>query len=149
MKIYIAADHRGFERKELLKEQLDKLGLSLFDLGDTKLNPDDDFTEFAQNACMAVLADESEGVESKAILICGSGQGMAMAANRFRGIRACLAFSEHQAMAARREENSNVLCLSSEHLNLEKSLSIVESWLNAKFLTEQRYIRRIEELDRL
>jgi len=149
MNIYIAADHRGFERKELLKEQLSKAGIKTIDLGDTKLNTEDDFTEFAQNACMAVLADESAAPEARAILICGSGQGMVMAANRFRGIRACLAFSEHQAMAAKREEDSNVLCLSSEHLNLEKSLSIVESWLNAKFLPEQRYIRRIEELDKL
>jgi ribose 5-phosphate isomerase B len=149
MNIYIAADHRGFERKELLKEHLKKAGLKIIDLGDTKLNADDDFTEFAQDACLAVLADESDKTEARGILICGSGQGMMMAANRFRGIRACLAFSEHQAMAARREEDSNVLCLSSEHLNLEKTISIVESWLKTKFLREQRYIRRIEQLDKL
>lgn len=149
MKIYIAADHRGFERKELLKEQLEKLKFKVVDLGDTKFDANDDFTEFAQNVCMAVLADEAEEIDVRGILICGSGQGMAMAANRFRGIRACLAFSEHQAMAARREEDSNVLCLSSEHLTLEKTISIVEFWLNTKFLKQQRYIRRIYELDRL
>lgn len=119
------------------------------DVGDVKLNPDDDFTEFVQKACLAILADDHQDGEPLGILICGSGQGMAMAANRYRGVRAALAFTEHQAMASRREEDSNVLCLSAEALSLEQSINIIKAWLGTDFSGEQRYIRRINQLDEL
>lgn len=150
-KVYIGADHRGFERKQILKSELLKLNLDIEveDVGDTKLNLDDDFTEFVQKACLAILADDHQDGEPKAILICGSGQGMAMGANRYRGIRAALAFTEHQAMATRKDEDSNVLCLSSESLSLEQSINIIKAWLSTEFSGEQRYVRRIEQLDAL
>lgn len=149
LKLYIAADHRGFERKNLLKEAISFTNLRLIDLGPTKLNPEDDFVDYAQDAALHILGDETEGYDSLGILICGSGQGMCMASNRFRGIRACLPMTEHQAIASKREDDSNILCLSADSLNLEKSIAIVEAWLESSFSFKQRYIRRIEKLDQL
>ncbi|HMS31936.1 MAG TPA: RpiB/LacA/LacB family sugar-phosphate isomerase [Candidatus Saccharibacteria bacterium] len=151
IKIYIGADHRGFERKQILKHELLKFDsiVEIEDVGDYKPNPDDDFTEFAQKACLAVLANDSHGAPALAILICGSGQGMAMAANRYRGIRAALPYTEHQAIAAKREEDNNVLCLSSGYLSLEQSINIIKAWVETKFLPKERYLRRISQLDEL
>jgi ribose 5-phosphate isomerase B len=151
VKIYIGADHRGFERKQILKHELLKLKLvaEVEDIGGNKFDPNDDFTEFAQKVCLGVLANDHHNAPVLGILICGSGQGMAIAANRHRGIRASLPFTEYQAISAKKEENNNVLCLSSEYLSLEQSINIIKAWLDTKFSGEDRYLRRISQLDEL
>jgi RpiB/LacA/LacB family sugar-phosphate isomerase len=86
MKIYLGSDHRGFMLKEKVFAYLVKNGYDVQDVGGVELNPDDDFPQFAQAAALKVIGDDSE--DPRAILICGGGQGMCMAANRFKGIRA-------------------------------------------------------------
>lgn len=147
MKIYIGADHNGFDYKQRLIELLVKTGHEVVDEGDQALNLDDDYPQFAGRVVNAVLADAN--TDSKGILICGSGQGMCIAANRFKGIRASLCWSVDEAQAARNDDNSNVLCLSSRFTSLEDAEKIINAWLNTAFASAPRFIRRLTELDKL
>jgi ribose 5-phosphate isomerase B len=147
MKLYLGADHNGFDYKRKLADFLERSGYEVIDVGDDKPNPDDDFPQFAGQAVNALLADSDK--TSRAILICGSGQGMCMAANRFKGIRAALAWSVEEARASRNDDDSNVLCLSSRYSSIEDVKPIVMTWLATPFAGAPRFTRRIQELDNL
>ncbi len=95
MKIFIGADHNGFELKGKLMEYLQTRGYEVVEAGNATLDPNDDFTQFASQAAKSLLG--SGDPEAKAILICGSGQGMCMAANRFKGVRASLIWNGNEA----------------------------------------------------
>ena len=109
MKIYLGSDHRGFLLKEKVFAYLAKNGYDVEDVGGVELNPDDDFPQFAQAAALKVIGDDSK--DPRAILICGGGQGMCMAANRFKGIRASVIWDAFEAKMTRNDNDSNVLCL--------------------------------------
>jgi ribose 5-phosphate isomerase B len=147
MKIYIGADHNGFEMKAALERILRHSGHEVVDAGDVKRDPDDDFPQFAGRAVSQLLGDKDP--EAKAILICGSGQGMCMAANRFKGIRASLCWNLTEARASRNDDDSNVLCLSAKSLDADKAQAIVSTWLNTPFAGAPRYKRRIKQMDNL
>lgn len=146
MKIYIGADHAGFEFKEQIVDFLTRSGHEVVDTGDAKLDPNDDFPQFAGRAVSAMLADKSP---AQGILICGSGQGMCMAANRFKGIRASLCWSVDEARSGRNDDDSNVLCLSGRSLQLKDAEAIVTTWLATPFAGAARFKRRIKEMDEL
>jgi ribose 5-phosphate isomerase B len=148
MNIYIGADHNGFERKAKLSEYLQKNGYQVVDEGDLSQRPEDDFPQFASRVVNAMRGDEDPS-QARGILICGSGQGMCMAANRYRGIRACLAFDQEEARSARNDDDSNVLCLSARSLDFDTTLGIVHAWLMTPFAGASRFKRRIQELDEL
>jgi ribose 5-phosphate isomerase B len=145
--IYIGADHNGFEFKRELVRFLRGGGYTVVDGGDATLNTDDDFPEFAARVVSLMKADKDSG--ARGILICGSGQGMCMAANRFRGIRASLCWSVEEARAARNDDDSNILCLPSRYLSLEQIELIVTTWLATAFAGASRFKRRIRALDEL
>jgi ribose 5-phosphate isomerase B len=147
MKIYIGADHNGFERKAQLTEYLRRSGYEVVDEGDKTLHPLDDYPQFAARVVSAMRADN--GPDTRGILICGSGQGMCMAANRFKGIRAALAFDQEEARSARNDDDSNVLCLSARSLDFDTTLGIVHAWLMTPFAGANRFKRRIAEMDEL
>lgn len=147
MKIYIGSDHNGFAYKQQLVELLKKVGHEVIDEGDSVNNPDDDFPEFAGKTVTALLADPDPA--ARAILICGSGQGMCMAANRFKGIRAALCWNEEEAKASRNDDDSNVLCLSSRYISLHETENIINVWLNTAFAGAPRFVRRNQALDQL
>lgn len=147
MKIVMAADHNGFYLKNELSKELNKLGYEIDDAGDSQFDPKDDFPLFAARAVNELLA--MGGGDNRAILICGSGQGMCMAANRFKGIRAALAWDTEEAVASRNDDDSNVLCLPSRVLTAEDALVIAKSWLETDFAKAPRFVRRINELDSL
>jgi ribose 5-phosphate isomerase B len=147
MKIYIGADHNGFELKEKLERFLKHSGHEVVDAGDVKRDPDDDFPQFASRAVSLLLGDSDD--DAKAILICGSGQGMCMAANRFKGIRASLCWNLTEARLARNDDDANVLCLSARSLDSEAGQAIVSTWLSTPFAGAPRYKRRIQQLDNL
>lgn len=149
MKIYLGADHNGFEYKQKLSEYLKKTGYEVVDEGDTALSPEDDFPQFAGKVVNAMRGDSLDANETRGILICGSGQGMCMAANRFRGIRASLCWDQEEARAARNDDDSNVLCLSSRYLGYDTTAGIVHTWLMTPFAGAPRFKRRIQELDEL
>jgi ribose 5-phosphate isomerase B len=147
MKIFIGADHNGFELKAKLIDFLRRSGHEVIDSGDQKFDPNDDFPQFAGRVVSALLADDDR--DAKGILICGSGQGMCMAANRFKGIRASLCWNMHEARAARNDDDANVLCLSARSTDPEKAQAIVTAWLTTPFAGATRFKRRIMELDDL
>lgn len=147
MKIYIGADHNGFALKRQLEDFLRRSGHEVIDKGDVKLNPDDDFPQFAGRVVSALLAGDDR--DARGLLVCGSGQGMCMAANRFKGIRASLCWNLTEARLARNDDDSNVLCLSARSLEADKAQAIVSTWLSTPFAAAPRYLRRLQQLDDL
>jgi ribose 5-phosphate isomerase B len=147
VKIYIGADHNGFRFKQLLVDFLKQSGYELVDDGDAALDQNDDFPQYAAKVVGSLRADPDTG--SRGILICGSGQGMCMAANRFKGIRASICWNVEEARSARNDDDSNILCLSSRYLTIEETKPIVMAWLVTAFAGAGRFKRRIRELDEL
>lgn len=147
MKIYLGADHNGFAYKKSLTAFLVKSGYDVVDAGDVKQDPADDFPQFAQRAVRQLLSDKTGA--ARAILVCGSGQGMAMAANRFKGIRAALCWNISEARSSRNDDNSNVLCLSAQNTTLEAAEAIINTWLATPFAGAARFKRRLKELDEI
>jgi len=149
MKIFLGSDHNGFHLKERIFAYLSKHGYEVVDVGDKSLDPADDFPEFAQMAALKVLG-EDEG-SARAILLCGGGQGMAMAANRFRGIRASVVWDAYEAKMTRNDNDSNVLCIPSRILDSEAAewQGILETWLNTPFAGAVRFKRRNAQIDEL
>ena len=149
MKIYLGADHQGFAMKEKVFAYLAKRNYDVEDVGDKELDPADDFPEFAQLAAMKVIGDESN--DPRAILLCGGGQGMCIAANRFRGIRASVIWDAYEAKMTRNDNDSNVLCLPARVLQHddEEWQQIVDTWLETPFADAPRYRRRNAQIDEL
>lgn len=148
MKIYLGADHQGFYLKEKVFAYLAKHGYDVEDVGDKELDPSDDFPDFAQLAATKVIGDTDK--DPRAILLCGGGQGMAIAANRFRGIRAAVIWDAYEAKMTRNDNDSNVLCLPSRIFDGEDDATwqgIVETWLNTPFAGAARYKRRNAQID--
>lgn len=148
MKIYVGSDHRGFELKQKLTTYLKDQGYDVKDEGDNRLDPNDDFPQFANKVVSRVLASDEK--DPRGILICGSGQGMCMAANRYKGIRAALGYSAKAAKESRNDDDSNILCLPAEDIkDKTEAHSIVETWLRTPFAGASRFVRRNKELDNL
>lgn len=147
MQIFLGSDHNGLTLKRHLKEFLLRSGYEVIDEGNDKLNPNDDFPVFAARVVTNMLA--SDETEPMGILICGSGQGMCMAANRYRGIRASLCWNVKEARAARNDDNSNILCLSSSSTSQKQAEEITNVWLSTTFAQAPRFIRRLKELDEI
>lgn len=149
MTVYIGSDHQGFELKEKIKKYLEKSNRKYFDVGNEVLDKDDDFTDYAKIACLKILADEDP--KSKAILVCGGGQGMAMAANRFNGIRAAVIWDENEAKLARHDNDANVMALPAHILKDKdsKTKRIVDTFLDSRFSGAMRYKRRNNQLDEI
>ena len=148
MKIFLGADHQGFHLKEKIELYLVKRGYSVTDIGSKELDPNDDFPQFAQIAATKVLG-EDEKTDPRAILICGGGQGMCMAANRFNGIRASVIWDAREAKMTRHDNDSNVLCLPARVLDDDAELwkDIIDTWLATPFANAPRFRRRNRELD--
>jgi ribose 5-phosphate isomerase B len=146
MKVFLGADHNGFDMKQKLAQALIRGGYEVVDEGDTARKPDDDFPVFAARVVHAMRA---AGEDSRGILICGSGQGMCMAANRFKGIRASLIWEVAEAHAARNDDDSNILCLPARSIRDDEAVKIADAWLATPFAGAPRFKRRIKELDQL
>lgn len=147
MKIFIGADHNGFAYKKELTSYLTHAGHEVVDCGDTKHDPDNDFPMYAAKVSQAVLSDKDD--TAKGIVICGSGQGVAMAANRFKGIRASLCWNLEEARLSRNDDDANVLCLSASQMDMQTVRGVVHTWLATPFAGAPRFVRRINQLDQL
>ncbi len=143
MILYIGADHGGFELKELLKKFLKDSGYTVNDMGNDHYDENDDYPDFAKFVAGKVTADL---YNSKGILICKSGVGVDIVANRYPEIRSVLATSPDHAMASRRDEDTNVLSLAAEYLDPERAKQIVSAWLQESFSDEERHKRRLEKV---
>lgn len=149
MKIYLGADHGGFHLKETIEDYLKKSGYEVVDEGNHELDPEDDYPQFAAKVAASVLA--SDDSDPRGIIICKSSQGVAMAANRFKGIRASVVWDAYEARLTREHNDSNVLCLSGRLMQDNPALwqGILETWLGTPFSRAARHHRRVRELDNL
>lgn len=141
--IYLGTDHRGLQLKEELKKFLAEQGFEAEDLGAFEYNKDDDYPDFA--ATVASKVAENLSVH-KGILLCGSGHGVDIVANKFKGIRAALCFNPQVAAQSREHEDANVLVLASDWLESAEAKDIVTVWLGKSFSGEERHIRRINKI---
>jgi len=128
---------------------LAKRGYEIEDIGDKELDPGDDFPEFAQMAALKIIGDES--ADPRAILLCGGGQGMCIAANRFRGIRAVVIWDAYEAKMSRNDNDSNVLCLPARVLKNDETTwkNILDTWLETPFAGAVRFKRRNAQIDEI
>lgn len=143
MKIVIGADHAGFEDKEKVKKELDEMGVGYEDVG-TNSTESVDYPIYAQKVAEKVASGEAE----KGILICGSGNGMQIAANKIHGIRAALAWNEETARLARQHNDANVLSVPARMIPFEEVTKIIKSYLAADF-EGGRHARRVDEITEL
>mgnify|MGYP000887362447 FL=1 len=151
MRVYLGADHQGFFLKNKVRDYLTKAGYQITDYSNEELDPDDDFPKYAKLAAKRVV-DEKDDTDV-AILVCGGGQGMCMAANRIKGVRAIVASSVEDATYGRNDNDANVLCLPARVLDREYNIplwrDIIDAFMNTPFAGAERYIRRNRELDQL
>ncbi len=142
--LYIASDHRGYQLKKYLARYLDKqLHLSVEDMGPTEYVATDDLQDFAIPLAKNVLKNP----ENRGILICGSGQGMCMTANRFNGIHAIMGYSIEAAEMGRRHGNGNIICLAADVLSEEHAAAIVKKFLETEFDNDERLLRRLHKMN--
>ena len=140
-KIFLGADHAGFKLKEEIKKFLDKERYKYEDLGVLTDKNSADYPETALK--VAQKAAQSGG---RGILICGTGTGETIVANKVRGIRAANCFNEFTAKMSREHNNSNVLCLGARVIDKNLAKKITKTWLETSFSKEERHIRRINQI---
>ena len=141
--LYIGSDHRGYNLKKTLKIYLKELNYVLEDLGAGELIPDDDYPDYALAVAQKVAENPSE---NRGILLCGSGVGVDVVANKIKGIRSALCFNVKQAQICRNDDNTNVLSLSADFISEDLAKEIVKIWLETPFSGLDRHIRRVEEI---
>ncbi|PIR06489.1 MAG: ribose-5-phosphate isomerase [Candidatus Komeilibacteria bacterium CG11_big_fil_rev_8_21_14_0_20_36_20] len=140
-KIYLGADHAGFKLKEAIKKYFDQKKITYQDLGNYKFQPDDDYPDLAKKVAKKINKN------NLGILICGSGQGMVMTANKFKNVRAALGYSIKAAGISRQDNDSNLLCLAGWFLTKKQALKIIEVWLNTSFSNLARHKRRVRKIN--
>lgn len=140
--IYIGADHRGFELKEKIKNWLSEWGYGYEDTGAFLYDKNDDYPDFAKNVAEKVL----QSPDSRGILICGSGVGVAIAANKIKNVRAGTAINAKQIKDSISDEDTNVLAVSADYISENEAKEIVKSFLETKFSGEERHVRRINKI---
>jgi len=136
----VGSDHAGFRLKERIKNFLNEKGMEFYDVGPEK-EDSVDYPDFAEKVAEAISKGEAE----RGILICGSGLGMTIVANKFKGVRATLCHDEYTAKMSRAHNDSNLLTLGSRVLEEEKALRIVEIWLTTPF-EGGRHLKRLEKI---
>lgn len=143
-KVYIASDHAGFIKKNELVEILSK-NFDVVDLGPKNLDPNDDYPIYAQKVAESVADNKN----SFGILVCKSGEGMEIAANKIDGVRAALVWNKHLALETRQENDSNVLSLPSGEISLAEMVEISKVFLSTLFSKATRHKRRISEINEI
>jgi ribose 5-phosphate isomerase B len=142
-KIALAADHAGYEEKEKVKRTLDELGIEYIDMG-TASTDSVDYPDYAAKVGEAVAKGEVE----QGLLVCGSGTGMAIAANKVRGVRAAVAWNPDIARLAREHNDANVLSLPARFMSDEEASKVIKAWFEANF-EGGRHERRVEKISEL
>lgn len=147
MKICLATYHAGFEHKEFLKKYLNEKGHEVVDCGAEKLVEGDDYVPYIVMASRAVSTDQSV----KAVIFGGSGQGEAITANRFPGVRAAVYYggSSEIIKLSREHNDANVLSIGARFVSHEEMIQVVDIWIATEFSKGERHIRRIKEIDTL
>lgn len=145
MKIAIGCDHAGFELKRTIASELASEGHELLDLGATEYDPDDDYPDAAAAVGRAIASGEAE----RGLVICGSGVGASVAANKIRGVRAGLCHDTYSARQGVEHDDTNVLCLGARVIGYAVAGDLVRAFLAARFSGEERHLRRLRKTEAL
>lgn len=143
MKIGIGSDHAGFELKEFLKKEIEKDGYEVIDYG-TNIKKSVDYPDFASKVAEGIIKKETE----KGILICGTGIGMSIAANKFKGVRAARCCSIYDAILARQHNDANILTLGARLIAKELAWEITKTFLETPFL-KGRHLKRVNKIKKI
>lgn len=143
MKIAIACDHGGFPLKDTVAKLLEKLGHTVLDLGAHAYDAKDDYPDFARYAGQAIQHKQAD----RAIIICGSGVGACVAANKMKGVRAGVCHDTYSAAQGVEHDDMNVLCLGARIVGIALAEQLVTAFVTAKFTGEERHQRRLEKVN--
>ncbi len=162
MKVYFAADHAGFDLKNsLINFVRGSLGHEVQDCGSFEKDPNDDYPEIIAGACREVVRDTNDGIECRGIILGASGQGEAIAANRFRGVRAAVYYGQSGTQhdesgnwldmlrSIRSHNDTNMLSIGARFITEDEAKRAIQTWLETPFSGEDRHVRRIQKLDTL
>lgn len=142
MKIILGADHRGFTLKQEIKQHLLSLHYTVDDVGELLPDISDDYPDFAYQAAQKVM----ENTQNRGIIVCGSGVGVCITANKVPGIRCGFGLMEQQVKAAREDDDINMLALASDYIIFDDARRMVEAFLNTSFDATENHVRRIEKI---
>lgn len=149
MKIYIGADHRGFELKEKIKKWLVEWGHEVSDMGAHAFDPHDDYTLYAQKVASVVGDKDKEKDKVLGVLLCGSGVGVNIVANKLDGVRAGIGKSAEQVKVAREDDDMNILVIAADFTSEEEAKEMTKSFLETKFDKEARHKRRLSDIEKI
>jgi ribose 5-phosphate isomerase B len=141
-KVALAADHGGFVLKTALIPWLESAGYEILDLGAYIFNSADDYPDFAEDLAEAIISGKAE----KGILVCGSGVGASIAANKIPGVRACLCHDTYSAHQGVEHDNMNILCLGGRVIGIELAKELAAAFLQAEFSGLDKYRRRVDKI---
>lgn len=144
MTIFIGADHRGFELKNKLIEYLQEKNIRIEDMGNYEYDPEDDYPDYAKKVAQALLQNPQNFL---GIVICGSGIGVSMAANRFKGVRCAIGFDADEIKHGRENDHINVLSIPSDYVDFEKAKQFVDIFIASTPILKDKYLRRANKLD--
>src|ERR1700730_13916456 len=142
MRIVIGSDHAGYEMKEKIVDAVKKFGYEVTDVGTHEPDKPDDYPDFAQLVAQKIQAEEAD----RGIVICGSGVGVSVAANKFKGIRAAVCHDHYSAHQGVEHDDMNVLVLGARIVGLQVALDLSEAFLTARFSNEDRHVRRLNKI---
>lgn len=145
MRIAIGSDHVGFELKQEIAEWLRDDGLQVLDVGPESFDPADDYTDFARRVAENVVSQQAD----YGVVICSTGQGSCMTANKVKGIRAALCQDLLCARLSKEHNNANVLCLGSSLAGPLLAREILRTWLSSSFTGDERHQRRLDKMAQL
>jgi ribose 5-phosphate isomerase B len=142
MRISVAADHNGYELKNEISEILKRAGHDVIDIGPHSLDPLDDYPDYAKPLAESV----SSGETNRGIMVCGSGVGASVAANKIKGVRAAVCHDIYSAHQGVEHDNMNVLCLGSRIVGTEVVRELVSAFISAEYTNEERHARRLNKV---
>ncbi|MDD5659905.1 MAG: ribose 5-phosphate isomerase B [Actinomycetota bacterium] len=140
-KIYLGSDHAGFELKEIIKDFLTNIGYQYEDLGPKKYEAGDDYPDYA-----FLVAKKISQIGGQGILICSSGVGMCITANKINGIRAVNTCNVKMARKSKEHNNTNILCIGQDYISTELAKEMVKAWLETGFSIEEKHHRRVQKI---
>lgn len=144
-KYFLASDHAGFELKEKIKKYLKLKKIDFSDLGSKTFDPKDDYNDYAKK----VVKKIKENKNHKGILVCGTGQGMSIQANRYLGMRCALCWNKEIARQAKEHLNANIISMPGKYINIKTAKEIIDTWIKTKPLTLEKHKKRINKLERI
>lgn len=147
--IYLGADHGGYQLKEKIKTWLKENSFQFEDLGNYKFDPNDDYPLFALLVAKKISQELGKGQNAKGVLLCRTGVGMSLVANKIKGIRAVDVGNSLLAAISRKKNDANIISLAADYLKEEEALKIIDLWLKTSFGGRKRHLRRIKEIERL